>query len=809
MSIHLHHLTGCAPAPLAHYLKAIGILRIASEQADKQARGWWQDEHFCLLTTLNRFELEAFFLERYEPTPFLSPWNKGSGFFKDNDPGLEPLEESESPRFKRYRYGIEKARFLLDQITDADAAIRAIKARTKTNQAFQSPEQRTILQNSPAYVACLKELRKQLEKNDVTPEQEKELLGAIAAIEYLTADASGPPTKAEANRLKNSPGYKRVLATAERQFKLLKRALIPNCRRTWRGPHAEWMAAAVVLDENGNESWPSLLGTGGNDGNLDFTNNSMQRIADLFDLADPSGGARDGTAALLRHALWLDLTNELTDKAKIGQFMPGSAGGANCTNAPDGNGLVNPWDYVLMLEGSILFNARATRRLEPNELSRASSPFVVRSHAAGYSSPGAEKASRGEQWMPIWSRPSTFGDLAGLLGEGRLQLGRRIANRPVDVARAISRLGVARGINAFTRYGYLERNGQSNIAVPLGRIYVRHHPRSHLIDDIAPWMNRLQRLARDKNAPARLIHAERRLADTVFAVLTHDDSPDRWQAVLCAAVALEAVQAAGTAISAGPIPTLSKEWVKAVDDRSPELRLALSLGSAAAGYSREGRPFDSVRHHWLPLERGARRFRVSEKRLAKDSRVVMTGRDASADCFAVVERRLIEAAMNGRRKLPLVAARGSAARLSDLALLLGGTVDLTRVIALARAFMALRWGGWAIADAPSSPRSGEMPDEAWLALRLACLPWPLDDGHNVPAEPSIIRRLIAGDGSGAVNVALSRLSASGFRPPLQAAVTDPHTARLWAAALVFPIDRVSARRAAAVLDPNLLGDRNV
>ena len=38
MTLHLHHLTGCSPVPLAHYLKALGILRLIVEQrADGEA----------------------------------------------------------------------------------------------------------------------------------------------------------------------------------------------------------------------------------------------------------------------------------------------------------------------------------------------------------------------------------------------------------------------------------------------------------------------------------------------------------------------------------------------------------------------------------------------------------------------------------------------------------------------------------------------------------------------------------------------------------------------------------------------------
>jgi len=184
----------------------------------------------------------------------------------------------------------------------------------------------------------------------------------------------------------------------------------------------------------------------------------------------------------------------------------------------------------------------------------------------------------------------------------------------------------------------------------------------------------------------------------------------------------------------------------------------------------------------------------------------MMGRDLLADCAAVVERRLTEAAAEGKRKLPLVAAPGCSARPEDLAFMLSGRIDLDKLLDLSRAFMAIAWNSSRpyearIASLPSS----EQPEEAWLALRLACLPWPLARTLDIPAEPRIVRRLLAGDSAGATGTALARLRSAGIRSPLQSGVTDPSTARLWAAALAFPINRGDARRAATTLDPSLKG----
>ncbi len=178
----------------------------------------------------------------------------------------------------------------------------------------------------------------------------------------------------------------------------------------------------------------------------------------------------------------------------------------------------------------------------------------------------------------------------------------------------------------------------------------------------------------------------------------------------------------------------------------------------------------------------------------------MTGRDPITDCCALVERRMIEAAVKGRRTLPLVAARGCDAHPADLALLIAGSVDLTRTLELARALMAVRWDRWQPTGLPRAPDL-RWPEEAWMALRLSCLPEPLDQSLAIPADGTMVRRLLAGGGASAVDIALRRLRAAGVRPPLRGACADPETARRWAAALAFPMSKRWARAMAQRFEP--------
>lgn len=704
-----HELRGCAPTPLAHYLKALGVLRLVAEQADPQARGWWEGERFFLASHLDIDALEAFFLNDYKPSPLVAPWNGASGFY---------------PKDKKAR--------------------KAHDALLAPGNAKRFSDYRAIIVSARSLVGARKEAPKDDEKS----------------------------------------------------------GFIQACRRVWRENALAMLEAALVLDENGKVRFPALLGTGWNDGKFDFTSNFLIR---LLSVVSADGLPTKQSQTLLWNALWdATVAGLLTGaEGKVGQFLPGGAGGANSVNSPgdQNDTLLNPWDFVLMLEGVVLFVAHASRRLGSKTASRASAPFAVSAHGAGYASSSDEdESARGEQWMPLWSQPLTLLELRRLLAEGKAQLGAHDAQEPLDLARAIARLGTARGITAFQRYGYIERNGQANFAVPLGRIYIpeRAEIRVAILDDLEAWLPRLRQQARDTKtakAPASLKHAEHRLADDLFAAVQHPDEPARWQSVLASLAGVEGILRTGSGMRAGPIPRLRPEWVAAADDGSPEFRLALAFALQAAGFSNEGRAFQPVRRHWLSLD-GAR-FAItgtgSQQRLRVGPEVVMQGRDGEDDAIALVGRCLIEAAQKGQRRLPLQAAPRASASVSDLAALTAGHVNLDRALSLARALMALNVAAWfASSVRPRSAPRGEWPDDAWIAIRLALLPWPLQDGRRIGADPAIVRRLATGDAASAVELALRRLRAAGIRTTLRAATADPATARRWAAALAFPVTQSTA-----------------
>ena len=115
-------LTGCSPVPLAHYLKALAVLRLVaeSEHGDATATAYWKNDHFILNSRFDRETLTEFFSRDYKPTPILSPWNGGSGFYFQE----EKLSEKDPLTGKKKKTGIR------NQPTEATRVVELLAAST-------------------------------------------------------------------------------------------------------------------------------------------------------------------------------------------------------------------------------------------------------------------------------------------------------------------------------------------------------------------------------------------------------------------------------------------------------------------------------------------------------------------------------------------------------------------------------------------------------------------------------------------------------------------------------------------------------
>jgi len=658
-------LPGCAPEPLLAYLKALGIFRVVAEQKDPRARAFWGGDLFHLRSRLDADELCQFFLDGYQPSPIVSPWNGGSGFFaKDNQEALNAIGSSTSPRLEAYRTTIGVAR---------------------------------------------------------------RVLGAAAATK--------PDGKAKQELIQRL------------------RTRLPDVALPWLDANASESSERV--------SFSPLLGTGGNDGRLEFSQNYLQRVRDVILTGD-----RVGNAKRLRLALFGVGEGTLIEAA-VGQFDPGGVGGPNARPGFEAVSLVNPWDFVLMIEGTLFFLGSVARRFAGTPETRASFPFTVHASAAGTGAlaSGDDQRARAEIWLPLWPRPSGLTELRQLFAEGRAQVGRRSARTGVDFARAVVGLGVDRGISAFQRYGFLQRSGKGFLAVPLGQIAADPRESVHLLDEMDGWLSRLRRLATTDGVPARYRLASRAVEEAIFAYCQFGGAR-RLQNVLAAFGAAErslAIRGPGRE-KISPLQGLSARWISAGDDGSSEFRIAVALASIDGAIG-------PIRGQLEAVKRRGNRWEWSEG----DRGVIWAGGDLARNLATVLARRQIEVRQARREGAtatgPNPELRASyAVPLGDIARFLAGTTDDARVGNLLWALAALRWDTFGREYRPRPPASDDPADlpRAYALLKLlyltVALPTPLGEPVVLSADPAILARLESGDLDGATRLAYQRIRAHGLSP---------------------------------------------
>ena len=557
-----------------------------------------------------------------------------------------------------------------------------------------------------------------------------------------------------------------------------------------------WIDASLVVGAV-DLGFPPVLGTGGTEGALDFASNFYQRLADLFDFQ--TGEARADSATLLRAALDGDAVRGLK-KAAIGQFDPGSAGGGNAAPGFDGHSIVNPWDFVLLLEGTFLLASAATKKLASSGPGALVYPFSVRAVGAGYASASAadESETRNELWLPLWGSPTGRAELARLFGEGRAEVGRRQAVHAVDFARAIGTLGVDRGIAAFERYGFHKRNGKSYFATPLGRWRVERNANlDTLIEDpLARWIDRLRAAARGNHAPASWRRAAKAVERALLDLAGSPARPARAVQNLLGAIAAAETTVGRTVdgrMKLRPVPPLNAHWLERADDGTVEHQLATSLASTA------------IRERLTAARRSGRSVAWAEH---EDQRTVWVAGSLDRGLAAIVLREQIESQqlVEAPKRVgiePPTAALGS---------FLDMQTDDRRLEHLIRAYALVP----PRSDTASEPAPATRPSlpAAWAMCMLVHKRFDptADADHDtwLPHTPALIRALFAKKGRDASEIAARRLRAAGARLSIGRVQLTPQASLRIAAALAFPAgDRL--RRAAIHLvtwQPRSLAERS-
>lgn len=507
-----------------------------------------------------------------------------------------------------------------------------------------------------------------------------------------------------------------------------------------------WLDVAAVLGQDDEPAFNRLLGTGGNFGRLDLSKSYIHTVLLLLDPARAEASER-----WLRAALAGDETVPYL-RESVGQFDPGRAGGIQSSplEKADDEGFSNPWSLVLTLEGTLLFASAVVRRLGAKS-SRASIPFVVRATAAAFGSTAEGENAMAEMWTPEWDRPATLGEIEHLLAEGRLEWGGTTVRSGLDVVRAIASVGVDRGVTSFSRHVFVERHGQSPLAVPVGRFRVPDRPgKVGMLTEVDGWLRSFRGVRSDA------VERGRRLVERAMFEVGAAPGSIALRRLLIELGRLHRAVARSGSSRATIRPLLirrPKEWWDALEvSDEPELRIAAAYASARdwsgapGSRSDEGGPSearaDVDASEVIPGGRGGHvattgdltvRALLSPVR-RRGRQVEWTGRPASVVSGAGVVERL--AAVHRQRAVPgaLVDVVGSASaeppavRGVFTAYNRGSTVGVADVVRVAEGglddalledylegLMLFDWAAW------QPPRSSAVPERAVLSPVLGIL----------------------------------------------------------------------------------------
>lgn len=537
-----------------------------------------------------------------------------------------------------------------------------------------------------------------------------------------------------------------------------------------------WLDAAAVLGQDGDPAYNRLLGTGGNFGRLDLSSAYIQAVLTLLDPAQERT-----SRAWLRAALTGDESAPYLREA-VGQFDPGRAGGIQSSpfEKADDNGFSNPWSLVLTLEGTLLFASAVVRRHGATSR-RAAVPFVVRVTSAAYGSAADGENAMAEMWTPEWDRSATLPEVEHLLSEGRVEWGGTAVRSGLDFIRAVAALGVDRGVTSFSRHLFVERLGQSPLAVPVGRYRVPARPgRVGMLRDLDPWLGRLR--------GARSVAVERGIRQVEQAMFRVGGAPDAeaFRGLLVEVGRLHrAVARSGAARGLGPPLLLgrAREWWDALGSgTSMELRLAGAYASASDGI---GQPHDhSLRMLLTPVARVGRRLEWTDRPAR-----VASGSDTIAALAAAHRLRSLpgaildpttgeEAVLPAVRGVLTAFVGGSEVALDDVVRTATGDLDAVLLGDYLHGLLLFDWSSWIPEGLPAAAAGerGVAPPGLLLLLPFfAPRVLHLHRGDDGDWPATVVLRpgaewlpwLVAGRIDEAAEDAARRLRIAGFRRTVQ------------------------------------------
>lgn len=517
-------------------------------------------------------------------------------------------------------------------------------------------------------------------------------------------------------------GYGAVLKVLQRRdtgaVPWEKQRLVVELRNRLPEAALAWIDAVIVVarDADGGDklSFPSVYGTGGNDGRLEFSSNYHQRLLDVI----PELGAKPAASLAWATDALYESREVLLKVGPAGQYDLVGNGTPGTWSFGAGKALVNPWLYVLAMEACGFLAASVTRTGQGQ--ARAAVPFTVSEAAAGPTAGSARESGRGEFWAPLWQERLGYGELRQLFDQARVSWGGRLATTAEDMYAAAKSNGVDTRVDVLYRYAIAQRNGLAFVAAPRDRVTVAARPGISIalpvLDRMSRFMRASSQQAAEQQRTIRGLHqafvatdnpraARERLIDWLAALTAREHS-----AALADRQGKEIAGVARAPRAVDAMPQL-RDWL----GERPEHRLGASLASAV--FNQGARQGEVTLRDLLigsPPGPGQKDWREPAVR----GYGIRPLQEVLADVAVWRDQHAIGAARQAGRGLRMVSRHYYSCRRDDVTRWVRGELDAQRLDRALAACLSLDWSDWP--DEPPRPES-DLPDPGFAALSvLAC-----------------------------------------------------------------------------------------
>jgi CRISPR-associated protein Csx17 len=401
-------------------------------------------------------------------------------------------------------------------------------------------------------------------------------------------------------------------------------------------------------------------------------------------------------------------------KGKGTPFFPDAVKGYNI-----GSGWVqesypfNALDYVLAVEGAFALRGSAARAIGSGSKRFAAFPFVFDAGEDLVDDSNEIKGTASALWLPLWSSPTTFAELASFIGDAQARLPGKEARFSAEFVRALNAQGVDAGFSGWQEFRF-KMKGSRVPWITTGRYVgaspVQGHPAdisranaTLLNRALAPldnngFLDQFDR--RGKKVDSGSPQSVRAAINAAMEMAALEPTPHHCMALLasifsacsqmCVSESFRERLRGRRASFFEALPM--EEWnelLGPLEDQA-EFRVARSLASIT-GLQRQSNGNHSAVQPMLgsllPLKRGGSGLYLPEKKGGWTHQDVWTGSDLSYDLTAVLQRRYMDSLKDEQPALCAVYG----AELDDVLAFLRGGLDDRLVARWTEAMSLIGW----------------------------------------------------------------------------------------------------------------------